>query len=66
MIGVLDVQSTQQSAFKDEDANLLSTLANQIAIVINNIIIAEQGDSGFTAQQFFQANKQQRKQLHAS
>ena len=62
VIGVLDVQSTQQSAFKDEDANLLSTLANQIAIVINNIIIAEQGDSGFAAQQFFQANKQQRKQ----
>ncbi|MEW6406280.1 MAG: GAF domain-containing protein, partial [Chloroflexota bacterium] len=36
VIGVLDVQSTLPSAFKDEDANLLSTLANQIAIVIYN------------------------------
>ena len=38
VIGVLDVQSTLPSAFKDEDANLLSTLANQIAIVINNVL----------------------------
>ncbi|MBV5331674.1 GAF domain-containing protein, partial [bacterium] len=41
IIGVLDVQSTLPSAFKDEDTNLLSTLANQIAIVINTILINE-------------------------
>lgn len=40
-IGVLDIQSTTPSAFKDEDVNLLSTLANQIAIAINNILVYE-------------------------
>ena len=40
-IGVLDIQSTMPFAFKEEDADLLSTLANQIAIVINNIIVNE-------------------------
>jgi GAF domain-containing protein len=41
IIGVLDVQSTLASAFRDEDANLLSTLANQIAIVINSVLVGE-------------------------
>lgn len=41
IIGVLDVQSTSQSAFTDEDINTLSTLANQIATVIRNVQIAE-------------------------
>ena len=45
VIGVLDIQSTMPSAFKEEDANLISTLANQIAIAINNILVNEQ--SGF-------------------
>lgn len=62
VIGILDVQSTQSSAFKDEDSNLLSTLANQIAIVINNIIAAEHGETGFGSQRFFDAGKQQRTQ----
>ena len=44
VIGVLDVQSTQPSAFKDEDANLLSTLANQIAIVIKNVLTNERSE----------------------
>ncbi|MBI5942911.1 MAG: GAF domain-containing protein [Chloroflexi bacterium] len=35
VIGVLDAQSTLPSAFKDEDVNILETLANQIAIVVN-------------------------------
>jgi GAF domain-containing protein len=35
------VQSTVPSAFKDDDANLLSTLANQIAIVIKNVLNTE-------------------------
>ncbi len=37
VIGVLDVQSTKSSAFNTEDANTLSTLANQIAVVIKNL-----------------------------
>jgi len=47
-IGVLDIQSTLSSAFKDEDADLLSTLANQIAIAINNSLVKEH--AGFKIQ----------------
>jgi len=42
IVGVLDVQSTTPSAFDDEDANLLSTLANQVAIAINNALVNNQ------------------------
>jgi GAF domain-containing protein len=42
VIGVLDLQSTMPSAFKEEDANLIGTLANQIAIAINNVLVNEQ------------------------
>jgi GAF domain-containing protein len=47
-IGVLDIQSTLSSAFKDEDADLISTLANQIAIAINNSLVKEH--AGFKIQ----------------
>lgn len=33
-IGVLDVQSTQSSAFSDEDASTLTTIANQLALIL--------------------------------
>ncbi len=33
-IGVLDVQSTQSSAFNEEDAGTLSTIANQLALIL--------------------------------
>jgi GAF domain-containing protein/HAMP domain-containing protein len=36
VIGVLDVQSEQASAFGDEDIALLSTLADQVSIAIEN------------------------------
>lgn len=36
VIGVLDVQSTETNAFRSEDINVLSTLANQIATAIDN------------------------------
>jgi GAF domain-containing protein len=49
-IGVLDVQSTMPFAFNDEDANLLGTLTNQIAIVINAILINERAGFGYSAQ----------------
>lgn len=35
-IGVLDVQSTQGNAFQSEDVEVLSTLADQVAIAIQN------------------------------
>ncbi|MBI5354270.1 MAG: GAF domain-containing protein [Chloroflexi bacterium] len=41
IIGVLDVQSTDSSAFKDEDVNTLGTLANQISVIINNVLTNE-------------------------
>jgi GAF domain-containing protein/HAMP domain-containing protein len=36
IIGALDVQSTEPNAFTEEDVNTLSTLADQIAIAIEN------------------------------
>ena len=36
VIGVLDVQSTQTQAFSDEDVKILQTLADQIALAIEN------------------------------
>ena len=36
VIGALDVQSTQPNAFTDEDIAILSTLADQVAIAIEN------------------------------
>jgi len=36
IIGVLDVQSTESNAFQDEDIEILSTLADQVAIAIQN------------------------------
>ncbi len=34
VIGVLDVQSTQPSAFTEEDISILTTIANQIAVIL--------------------------------
>ncbi len=39
VIGVLDIQSTQPAAFDNDDAAILGTLANQIAIIIQNSLI---------------------------
>ena len=36
IIGVLDVQSTEQNVFQEEDTEVLSTLADQVAIAIQN------------------------------
>ena len=36
VIGALDVQSTETNAFSQEDINVLTTLADQIAIAIEN------------------------------
>ena len=50
IIGVLDVQSILPSAFNDEDTNLLSTLTNQIAIVISTILTSERAEFGSSSQ----------------
>jgi len=36
LIGVLDIQSTESNAFQPEDTEILSTLADQVAIAIQN------------------------------
>ena len=57
IIGVLDVQSTLPSAFKDEDVNLLSTLANQIAIVISSVLANERARFGSSSQKTNKRNE---------
>ena len=45
VIGVLDVQSVEQNAFQDEDSIVLSTLADQVAIAIQNGLSYEKTQS---------------------
>lgn len=42
IIGALDVQSKQQNAFTEDDVEVLSTLANQVSIAIENARLYEQ------------------------
>jgi GAF domain-containing protein len=42
VIGALDIQSTEPSAFKDEDIRILSALANQVSLAIDNARLFEQ------------------------
>ena len=42
VIGVLDVQSEQPNAFSNEDIEVLNTLANQVAVAIENARLFEQ------------------------
>ncbi|MBL8078990.1 MAG: GAF domain-containing protein [Anaerolineales bacterium] len=46
IIGVLDIQSTQSSAFDNEDAVILGTLANQISMIIQNSLISNSSGLG--------------------
>jgi GAF domain-containing protein len=50
VIGVLDIQSTIPSVFKDEDTNLLGTLSNQLTLAINNAKLSEQSGFNFQSQ----------------
>ena len=42
VIGVLDVQSEEPNAFSDEDISVLTTLANQVAVAIENTRLFQQ------------------------
>ncbi len=42
VIGVLDVQSTQEAAFSDEDVAILQTMADQVALAIENARLLEE------------------------
>ncbi len=64
IIGALDVQSTIENAFGQEDINILTTLADQVAIAIQNARQYEEtrkalAESVATARQFVQTGWQQ-------
>jgi len=64
IIGALDVQSTEPSAFSQEDINILSTLADQVSIAIQNAQQFEQtrkalNEAEALAKQFAQTGWQQ-------
>jgi GAF domain-containing protein/HAMP domain-containing protein len=42
IIGALDVQSTQPKAFLDEDVSIISLLADQVSIAIDNVRLLEE------------------------
>lgn len=42
IVGALDVQSTKQSAFSEEDINILSLLADQVSLAIENARLFDQ------------------------
>jgi GAF domain-containing protein/DNA-binding response OmpR family regulator len=44
VVGALDVQSNQPNAFTDEDVNVLTTLAAQISVAIDNARLFEQAE----------------------
>ena len=64
IIGALDVQSTEPNAFFPEDINILSTLADQVSIAIQNAQQFEQtrqalNESELLSRQFIQSGWQQ-------
>jgi GAF domain-containing protein/HAMP domain-containing protein len=42
IVGVLDVQSTEEAAFTDEDVGVLQTMADQLAVAIENVRLLEE------------------------
>lgn len=64
VIGALDVQSTEENAFGQEDINILTALADQVSIAIQNARQYEEtqralAESGATVRQFIQTGWQQ-------
>ncbi len=45
VIGVLDVQSTQEAAFTGEDVDVLQTMADQLALAIENARLLEEANA---------------------
>ncbi|HET7143983.1 MAG TPA: GAF domain-containing protein, partial [Anaerolineales bacterium] len=65
IIGALDVQSTIANAFTDEDVSILSLLADQVAIAIDNVRLLEEVQNSLAESQSlfsdYLANAWQRK-----
>jgi GAF domain-containing protein/HAMP domain-containing protein len=51
IIGALDVQSTEPNAFSHEDAAVLQTLADQVAMAISNVRLFQQSQESLEAMQ---------------
>ncbi|GAB4424480.1 MAG: hypothetical protein Kow002_14000 [Anaerolineales bacterium] len=52
LIGVLDVQSTEREAFSEDDFNIFQTLADQIAIAIENVRLLHESQLVISQLQF--------------
>jgi len=52
-IGVIDVQSTEQNAFGQEDIQILATLAEQVSIAISNARLYEQTQKALLESEMF-------------
>ena len=50
VLGVLDVQSTEEAAFSDEDVEVLQTLADQVGVAISNARLYQQAQESAEAQ----------------
>ena len=50
IIGVLDVQSTEPAAFSQEDVSILQTLADQVAVAIDNARLLRQAEDSLEAE----------------
>ncbi len=50
IIGALDVQSTESQAFSEEDAAVLQTLADQVAVAISNARLFQQAQEALEAE----------------
>jgi GAF domain-containing protein len=50
VIGALDVQSMEPAAFRDEDAAVLQTLADQVAVAIDNARLLQQAQESLAAE----------------
>ncbi|MBK7449930.1 MAG: GAF domain-containing protein [Anaerolineales bacterium] len=51
VIGALDVQSIEANAFQPDDVNALSTLADQVAVAINNALTIEEAQKALAEAQ---------------
>ncbi|MBL8062542.1 MAG: GAF domain-containing protein [Anaerolineales bacterium] len=57
IIGVLDVQSREQNAYNQEDVRILTTLADQVSIAIENARLFEQSQQALQeAETFYRGN----------
>ena len=57
IVGVLDIQSRQPNAFSEEDITVLQSLANQLAIAIENSLLYEQAQEALARAESMQTEQ---------